>query len=58
MHSRALEQWEALCAAGARLHTSVPVVIETFTFLERNAKRGLGVERRYSQAECLENSHL
>lgn len=23
--------------AGAKLHTSVPVVIETFTFLERNA---------------------
>ena len=28
-----------LQAAGARLHTSVPVVIETFTFLERNATR-------------------
>jgi len=26
-------------AAGAKLHTSVPIVIETFTFLDRNANR-------------------
>ena len=37
LHSRAQEQWNALRGAGARLHTSVPVVIETFTFLDRNA---------------------
>jgi len=28
-----------LLAAGAKLHTSVPVVIETFTFLDRDANR-------------------
>jgi predicted nucleic acid-binding protein len=39
LHSRARELWDALRGAGARLHTSVPVVIETFTFLERNAGR-------------------
>ena len=37
LHERAREQWGLLRAAGARLHTSVPVVIETFTFLDRNA---------------------
>jgi len=38
-HAHAREQWDALQAAGARLHTSLPVVIETFTFLDRNASR-------------------
>jgi predicted nucleic acid-binding protein len=39
LHERAREQWDMLCGAGAKLHTSVPVVIETFTFLDRNANR-------------------
>src|ERR1700751_4245936 len=39
LHAQAREQWDLLRAAGARLHTSVPVVIETFTFLDRNANR-------------------
>src|SRR5947208_6353871 len=39
LHARAREQWELLQGAGAKLHTSIPVVIETFTFLERNANR-------------------
>jgi uncharacterized protein len=43
LHSRALEQWDALRAAGARLHTSVPVVIETFTFLDRSANRDVAL---------------
>jgi hypothetical protein len=29
--------------AGAKLHTSVPVVIETFTFLSRNASRDVAL---------------
>jgi predicted nucleic acid-binding protein len=29
--------------AAAKLHTSVPVVIETFTFLERNARRDVAL---------------
>jgi predicted nucleic acid-binding protein len=43
LHGRAREHWEILRAAGARLHTSVPVVIETFTFLERNAQRDVAL---------------
>ncbi|HJT33157.1 MAG TPA: PIN domain-containing protein [Pirellulales bacterium] len=43
LHSRAREQWDALRAAGARLHTSVPVVIETFTFLDRNANKDVSL---------------
>ena len=39
LHAQAREQWDLLHEAGARLHTSVPVVIETFTFLDRNANR-------------------
>jgi predicted nucleic acid-binding protein len=39
LHEQAREQWDLLRGAGAKLHTSVPVVIETFTFLDRNASR-------------------
>jgi predicted nucleic acid-binding protein len=43
LHAQAREQWDALQAAGARLHTSIPVVIETFTFLDRNANRDVAL---------------
>jgi predicted nucleic acid-binding protein len=43
MHARACEQWDLLQGAGAKLHTSVPVVIETFTFLDRNATRDVAL---------------
>ena len=43
LHTNAREQWEALQGAGAKLHTSVPVVIETFTFLDRNANRDVAL---------------
>ena len=39
LHAQAREQWDLLHQAGAKLHTSVPVLIETFTFLDRNANR-------------------
>jgi len=39
LHEQAREQWQLLNGVGAKLHTSVPVVIETFTFLHRNADR-------------------
>ena len=42
-HGSALEQWQALRSAGAGLHTSAPVVIETFTFLDRNANRDVAL---------------
>jgi predicted nucleic acid-binding protein len=43
LHIQAREQWETLHGAGAKLHTSIPVVIETFTFLERNANRDVAL---------------
>ncbi len=43
LHVRAREQWDLLRAAGAKFHTSVPVVIETFTFLDRNANRDVAL---------------
>jgi len=43
LHARAREQWDLLHEAGAKLHTSVPVVIETFTFLDRNANRDVAL---------------
>jgi predicted nucleic acid-binding protein len=43
LHARARDQWNGLRETGARLHTSVPVVIETFTFLERNANRDVAL---------------
>lgn len=43
LHEQAREQWNVLRGAGAKLHTSVPVVIETFTFLERNANRDVAL---------------
>lgn len=46
MHAVAREQWDRLRGAGAKLHTSVPVVIETFTFLDRNANRDVAMAWR------------
>lgn len=39
LHERARDGWARLHGLGARLHTSIPVVLETFTFLDRNATR-------------------
>ena len=43
LHAQAREQWDLLHGAGAKLHTSVPVVIETFTFLDRNANQDVAL---------------
>src|SRR5438477_3819632 len=43
LHMQAREQWGLLHGAGAKLHTSIPVVIETFTFLDRNANRDVAL---------------
>jgi predicted nucleic acid-binding protein len=43
LHAQAREQWDLLQGAAAKLHTSVPVVIETFTFLDRNASRDVAL---------------
>jgi predicted nucleic acid-binding protein len=43
LHARAREQWEMLQSAAAKLHSSIPVIIETFTFLDRNAARDIAL---------------
>src|SRR5260370_38589698 len=45
LHARAREQWDLLYGSGAKLHISVPVIIETFTFtsLDRNANRDVAL---------------
>ena len=43
LHTQARAHWDILLQASAKLHTSVPVVIETFTFLERNANRDVAL---------------
>jgi uncharacterized protein len=43
LHDAARAQWDILQGAGARLHTSVPIVIETFTFLDRNATQDVAL---------------
>jgi uncharacterized protein len=43
LHPQAREQWDMLQGAGAQLHTSVPVVIETFTFLDHNVNRDVAL---------------
>jgi uncharacterized protein len=43
LHAQARQQWDLLHGAGAKLHTSVPVVIETFRFLDRNANRDVAL---------------
>jgi uncharacterized protein len=43
LHAQAREQWDLLHGAGAKLYTSVPVVIETFTSLDRNANRDVAL---------------
>ena len=43
LHSRAAETWAQMTGTGARLHTTVSVVVETFTFLDRNANRDVAL---------------
>ena len=47
-HAIAHDQWDILLGAGAKLCTSIPVVIETFTFLERNAHRDVALVEKES----------
>lgn len=43
LHSRAREMWEQLLGTGVKFYTSVPVVLETFTFLDRNGTRDVAL---------------
>jgi predicted nucleic acid-binding protein len=49
-HDRARAAWQTLGKAGARLFTSVAVVLETFTFLDRRGSRDLALRWRDSLA--------
>jgi predicted nucleic acid-binding protein len=53
LHRQAREQWDRLHGAGAKLHTSVPIVIETFTFLDRNANRDVALTWKESVYEAV-----
>jgi predicted nucleic acid-binding protein len=43
LHDRAAEVWSDLARVGARLVTSLPVVMETFTFIDRNTTRDVAL---------------
>ena len=43
LHSRAVDAWELVLGQRAQLRTSAPVVLETFTFLDRNARRDVAI---------------
>jgi hypothetical protein len=51
LHARARATWEELLGAGVRVHTSLPVVLETFTFLDRNAARSVALAWKESLAK-------
>ena len=50
LHDRAREAWTTLLDSGARLHTSVAIVLETFTFLDRHAMRDVAIAWKDSLA--------
>jgi hypothetical protein len=41
-HEQAQGKWQLVTKEGCWLYTSIPVVLETFTFLDRNTKRIAG----------------
>ena len=43
LHARARATWGQLLGDGVRFQTSVPVILETFTFLDRNAARDVAL---------------
>ena len=51
LHARARDAWDDLHGAGARLHTSVSVILETFTFLDRNTVRDVALAWQGSLAQ-------
>jgi predicted nucleic acid-binding protein len=48
LHARAREAWRVLRDNGSKLYTSIPVLLETFTFLERNANRDVALAWKQS----------
>ena len=50
LHERARATWEDLLGGGANLRTSAPVILETFTFLDRHAARQVALRWKDSLA--------
>ena len=48
LHARAVETWRQIISARVLLYSSVPVVVETFTFLDRNTSRDVASSWRDS----------
>ena len=42
-HDRAIAIWEEVLSGGSPIFTSIPVVLETFTFLDRNVTRDVAL---------------
>ena len=51
LHARAVEAWDQIAAQRAHLHTSVPIILETFTFLDRHARRDVALAWKDSLEE-------
>lgn len=51
LHTRAIAIWQQMLAIRHSLFTSVPVVIETFTFLDRNSTRDVAISWKDSLEE-------
>ena len=43
LHAKAVEAWDHVTGLRARLHTSVSIILETFTFLDRHARRDVAI---------------
>lgn len=50
-HADAVRVWDSLARGGTKLATSIPVVLETFTFLERNTSRATALAWQHALAE-------
>ena len=43
LHQRSVEAWELITEQTALIYTSIPVIIETFTFLDRHTRREVAI---------------
>ena len=43
LHGRAVEAWEEITKHRAQVYSSVPVILETFTYLDRKANRSVAL---------------
>ena len=48
LHARAVETWRQIISTRVLLYSSVPVIVETFTFLDRNTSRDVALSWRDS----------